>query len=121
VIIQPVKLHGEILKAYLSSILDNVTISTGNRIQGMETTPSTMVVKATFNDGIERFAVTTADAVMFLWNFGQICPILHDQTLYLWCSGGRNDLIDMPTVHIALQFSSSPDLLKAFNSRPNYS
>ena len=113
-IIQPVETHAAILHAYLSSIFKDTTILMGGNIEGMETTPAVLLIRATFPDGIDRYAVTTADTVMFLWNFRQMCPILNGRTLYLWCNESRTGDLDLPALPFALQFSESPKLAEAF-------
>lgn len=117
-IIQPVETHAAILHSYLSSMFEDVSIIMGGKIEGMETTPSTAVVRVTFEDGIDRYAVATADSVMFLWNFGQICPILQGRTLHLWCSGSRTGKQGLPMLPFSLHFSESPLLAEAFRPTP---
>lgn len=116
-IIHPVETHAAILHSYLSSVFDDLTLLIGGAVEGMETTPCTVVIRATFKDGIDRYAVTTVDTVMFLWNFGQICPILDGRTLYFWCNGSRTGTQDLPTLPFALQFSESPQLAESFRPK----
>lgn len=121
-IIRPLDTHLEILKAYLSASFTNFKVKLGIRMDGMETTPATVAIMATFPDGVVRYAITTADAVMFLWKFGSIFPLLGENSLCLWCWGSRpgnsegvgwsSDPSDVTAMH--LNFSDHPDLEKIF-------